>query len=100
MTVEKTNADGITVFALEGKLDAVSAPQFQAELIEEFKTVKNITLDCAKLTYLSSAGLRVLFIGDKTAKSLGGRMALKDVPDKIMDIIVMTGCKKIMTFEK
>ncbi|MDR0653034.1 MAG: STAS domain-containing protein [Synergistaceae bacterium] len=100
MNIEKTNADGITIFALDGKLDAVSAPQLHTELLEELNTVKNVTLDCAKLTYLSSAGLRVLLAGDKTTKSLGCKMTLKGVSDKIMEILVMTGFEKILTFEK
>lgn len=99
MKIEKSNDNGACLLALEGKLDALTAPELQTKLIAEIEDSKNVVLDFSKLTYVSSAGLRVLVIGDKAAKAAGGTMTVKGVPEKIMEIFAMTGFKKILTFE-
>ena len=50
MTITK-NRDGSTLtVALEGRMDAVSAPQLEEALKAEYETITDLTLDLEKLT--------------------------------------------------
>ncbi|HBU12906.1 MAG TPA: anti-sigma factor antagonist [Clostridiales bacterium] len=91
MTIDKTQGNGKTTFALAGRLDTTTAPQLQDALLPAFDETKDIVLDFAQLAYVSSAGLRVLLIGQKEAKKRGGSMALCHVSEEIMDVLEMTG---------
>jgi len=91
MTIEKKQDNEKMIYALSGRLDTTTAPKLQEALIPEFDTSKNIELDFSGLEYVSSAGLRVLLMGEKTAKAKGGSMTLVHVSEEIMDVFNMTG---------
>ncbi len=46
--------------------------------------------------YVSSAGLRVLLQGEKTAMSKGREMSLTHVSDGVMEVLEMTGFTDIL----
>ena len=91
MTINKSQENGTLTFALEGRLDTTTAPKLQDELIPAFDGSKDIKLDFAKLAYISSAGLRVLLMGQKEAKAKSASMTVCNVSDEIMEVFDMTG---------
>ena len=97
MTVNKTLENGTLTLGLEGRLDTTTAPQLQNVLIPAFDEAKDVKLDFAKLVYVSSAGLRVLLMGQKTAKSKGASMTLIGVSQEIMEVFEMTGFADMLT---
>lgn len=97
MEISKTVDGGITVLALSGRLDTNTAPQLQDVLIPEFDTSHAIELDFSQLSYISSAGLRVLLMGQKTAQAKGSAMTLSHVSGEVMDVFEMTGFSNILT---
>lgn len=99
MNIAKTTKDDTTTLALSGRLDTTTAPQLQETLIPEFDSSKNVVLDFAELVYVSSAGLRVLLMGEKTAKAKGGRFTLIHVSSEIMEVFEMTGFSGILHVE-
>ena len=98
MTIHKTQQDGSLTLALEGRLDTTTAPRLQEALLPAFNEASEITLDFANLIYLSSAGLRVLLLGEKQAKASGKIMALTNVTSDVMEVFDMTGFSNILTF--
>ena len=67
------------------------------------KTIKNneadfLRFDFEKLTYISSAGLRVLLSAQKQMNSQGN-MTLHHVNETIMEIFEVTGFSDILTIE-
>lgn len=96
MNISKTQNDGKTVFSLSGRLDTTTAPELQAVLIPEFDSAKEVELDFKDLVYLSSAGLRVLIMGEKTAKAKKAEMCISHVSPDIMEIFDMTGFTSIL----
>ena len=99
MTITKEQSAETLSFLLEGRLDTTTAPQLQAELIPEFDNARNIVLNFSKLDYVSSAGLRVLLVGEKTAKAKGGRMIITNVSEEIQEVFDMTGFAEILHIE-
>ncbi|MDR0761400.1 MAG: STAS domain-containing protein [Treponema sp.] len=99
MTISKNKAGEKVVLSLEGRLDTTTAPQLQEQLIPEFDTAKYIQVDFKNLSYVSSAGLRVLLMGEKTAQAKGGKMTLVNVSAEIQEIFEMTGFSDVLTLE-
>ena len=96
MTINKTkNGDALTI-ALEGRLDTMTAPELEAELKTALDGVETLTIDMAKLDYISSAGLRVLLSTQKLMGRRGG-MTLTNVGAAIMEIFDVTGFADILT---
>jgi len=87
--VEKRQEKGL-VIEVSGRLDAQSSPQLEARLKELFGAgEKALVFDFAKLSYMSSAGLRVLLIA---FKQLGkGRVVLSGLQGPLVDIIEISG---------
>jgi anti-anti-sigma factor len=99
MTITKNQTADKLSIALEGRLDTTTAPQLQTELIPAFDTVKYIELDFKNLDYVSSAGLRVLLVGQKTAKAKNGKMVIINASSEIKEVFEMTGFSGILNIE-
>jgi len=97
MEIRKTSDNGVTELSLSGRLDTVTSPQLQTELEEALRGAGDIALDFADIAYVSSAGLRVLLAGEKTAKTSGKTMTLKNVSADVMEVFDMTGFSNILT---
>lgn len=99
MTISKTQTEGKTVLALSGRLDTVTSPQLQESLMTEIEASEHVELDFAELAYVSSAGLRVLLTGQKTAKAKNAVMTVRNVSAEIMEVLEMTGFTNILNIE-
>lgn len=81
-----------------GRLDTTTAPQLETEIKESLEGITDLTLDFAKLEYVSSAGLRVLLAAQKTMNKQG-KMVIKNVCDDINEVFEITGFSDILTVE-
>ena len=90
------NGSELTI-ALDGRLDTTTAPQLEKEL-GGLNDVKELAIDMAKLSYISSAGLRVLL---KTQKVMNkqGKMTVKNVNQEIKEIFEVTGFDELLNIE-
>ena len=99
MDINKINNNDKTTLFLSGRLDSATAPKLHDELLPEFDKTLNIELDFSALAYVSSAGLRVLLMGQKTAKAKGGKLTLTNVSEEIIEVFEMTGFADILNIE-
>lgn len=98
MTINKKAQGGELELALVGRLDTTTAPQLETELKRSIDGVTELTLDCAELEYLSSAGLRVLLAAQKVMNKQG-KMVVKNVNETVMEVFEITGFADILTIE-
>ena len=96
MKIGFTHSNGDLTVALDGRLDTTTAPGFESFLAEHYEGVSTLTLDCEKLAYISSAGLRVLLTAQKKMK---GAMKLTNVGELVMEVLEMTGFADILVIE-
>ena len=82
--------------SVEGRLDTITAPDFESALINNSNGVSSVVIDCEKLVYVSSAGLRVLL---STHKRMKGAMKLINVCELVMEVFEMTGFADIWVIE-
>jgi anti-sigma B factor antagonist len=74
----------------------MTAPLLEAEIQGKLEGVTDLEFDFAKLTYISSAGLRVLLSAQKIMNKQG-KMTIKNVCDEIKEIFEVTGFSDILT---
>ena len=98
MNIVKNRQGNELHVALEGRLDTVSAPEFEAVVKNELDGVTLLVLDFIKLQYTSSAGLRTILLAQKTMNKQG-KMILKNVREEVMDVFDMTGLSDLLTIE-
>lgn len=97
MKIEKQINGDEWVIHLEGRLDTATSPALEEEL-SDLTGVRSLVLDFEKLDYLSSAGLRILLIVQKTMMKQGG-LVLRHVNSDIMDVFEITGFASILNIE-
>ena len=90
LTINKLSEGDKVTFLLEGRLDAAGAPQREAELRRELEHATELVFDFSGISYISSAGLRVLLLAQKRMNTQG-RMRLEHVNEAVMDILEITG---------
>src|SRR5262245_64933420 len=73
--------------SLDGSLDGNTAPQLDTDLSTRIRSgVSLMVLDMKGLTYISSAGLRVVFKTSKSLRALGGKVALANRQPQIVKV--------------
>ena len=97
MKINKIMENKKSTLVLEVRLDTLTSQQLQDMLIPAFNEANEIALDFANLVYVSSAGLRVLLMGEKIAKSTNIPMTIINVSDEIMEVLDMTGFSDMLT---
>ncbi|MDR2598692.1 MAG: STAS domain-containing protein [Oscillospiraceae bacterium] len=98
MTITKTQENGKITLTLNGRLDTTTAPSLQEDIVPAIDEANEIVVDFADLTYVSSAGLRVLLMAEKMAKASDKTMILSNISEEIMEVFEMTGFANILTF--
>lgn len=91
---------GNYVMYFEGRLDTSAAPQVEEEMKVLYDcTGHDVILDCTKLEYISSSGLR-LFLGLlKAAKPKGSHVFIKNLSDDLHQVFAMTGFTNLFEFK-
>lgn len=93
----RKNGSEVTL-EVSGRLDTTTTPSLEKTLVEEVAATDALTLDFAKLEYISSAGLRVL-LGAQKKMQKEGSMKLVGVCEEVMEVFEMTGFADILTIE-
>ena len=89
MNIEIKEQNGSYIGILTGWIDTAEASQF----LEDLKTLmananKSIELDCAKLEYICSLGLRGV--------AKGGSLILTHVQGEVQKILILTGFNRLL----
>lgn len=99
MRFEKNEDGTVLTLTLDKKLSAVTAQQLEKELKERLVGVKDFIVDMAKLAYISSAGLRVLFRAQEQISSRGVMRIINAVPE-VMRIFETTGFSDVLNISE
>jgi anti-anti-sigma factor len=84
--------NGVLVLKPHKRMDYLTAPSFEEQSVAFLANGHNkIVVDCSALDYLSSAGLRVLLILAKKAKSAGGAMVFCSAGNTVKDVLEVSG---------
>lgn len=88
----------VDVLQPEGRLDATTAPGFEAELRERAETgTGGLVIDFAHVDHISSAGLRALMVGLMTFARQKRKFVVAGPSADVMEVITLTGFDKVLT---
>ena len=91
MQIEVTPKGQAAIIVIVGEIDGKTAPQAQAELQPVIQQYQTVVLQMSSVTYLSSAGLRMLLLVYRQAAAKEGKVVLVGLSEEIMDTMSMTG---------
>jgi anti-sigma B factor antagonist len=91
MDVNVETRQNAQVVTIAGEIDGSSAPQAQAVILAQVGEGAKVVLDMTGVTYMSSAGLRMLLLAYRTVNSKGGKMALVGLSSDLKDTMSVTG---------
>jgi len=94
VTIQVQEHDGVPVAAISGEIDGKTAPQAQAELAPVLARSGRLLLDMTQVTYMSSAGLRMLLLLYRQAAARDGKVVLVGLSEQIRDTMSITGFLK------
>ncbi len=96
MQIEFEQKETHTLVNVVGKLDSVTSTDAEAKLKEIFGLDnKTIIINFENLDYISSAGLRVLLILEKKAKTSNIKMVFCGFKSKVLDVFLVSGFDKL-----
>lgn len=98
MIINKKNEHGTLYFAPVGRLDTITASEFESELMSSLDGVTSLVLDFKDVAYVSSAGLRVILKAQKRM-SADGNMKISGANAIVMEVFEVTGFADILTIE-
>jgi anti-sigma B factor antagonist len=92
MDIIETRHQEITIFSLAGRLDSGSSTELDKRIVQTIESgIYNIILDCQKLDYITSAGLRVVVKTAKKLKLEAGRIVLCAMADYVKEVFEIAG---------
>lgn len=88
------------VMEFEGRLDTAAAPQTEKD-VEVLKDCMghDIVLDCTKLEYTSSSGLRIFLGIKKNAQAKGSRVFITGLGEELQKVFAMTGFTNLFEYK-
>ena len=97
MTITKNQNGSAFTLSVAGRLDTVTSPELE-NAIQGLGEATELTVDFAKLEYISSAGLRVLLSAHKNFAKKGG-LTIINVNETVLEIFDVTGFKDILNIK-
>ena len=80
------------VLHVAGAVDSNTAPELQEALLRAAEAPSGgVELELAKVSFMSSAGLRALLLASKALQKRGERLKLSNVPLPIRNVLNLTG---------
>ena len=98
MIVTISKQEDKTLVELNGRIDSTNADKFQQEM-EPLMQGDNldIDVDCAGLTYISSQGLRVFLLLQKSVMARKGKLVMHNMKPLVKEVFDITGFSNIIT---
>lgn len=99
MKITKENSQNELTLSVAGRIDTITSKELDTEIASEMGTFNSMVMDLSDLTYISSAGLRILIATQKKLKASNTPFVIKNVNEPVGEILRMSGIDKILTIE-
>lgn len=97
MQINREDRGGVRIFAPSGRVDSNTSRELEQALLPTFEEGGKVIVDLSQVTYISSAGLRVLLMAAKQSKATGTPMALAGMTKPIQEVFAISGFAKLFT---
>ncbi|MEN9774553.1 MAG: anti-anti-sigma regulatory factor [Pseudomonadota bacterium] len=84
-------------FTVTGRIDAASAPQVERDLLAAIEqSGPHLIIELSQLSYMSSAGLRVMLVAAKRARADGGKAVIQAAQPAVAEVLRMSGFDRVI----
>ena len=92
MEITRKKDENTVILAINGRMNAVTTPEFEKILSEMISTGENsFLINLNSLEYISSAGLRSILAGAKKLKETGGELMFSGLQGAVEDVFKISG---------
>jgi anti-anti-sigma factor len=96
MEINARKEKGIQIVSVKGRIDAITAPEFENNLSELIsKGARTFLIDLSGLEYISSAGLRSILTGAKKLKEEKGELCFTGLQGPVEEVFKISGFHSI-----
>ena len=97
LTIDGERKSGTLIARASGRIDGSNAREFQ-DALETFleNEVSSLVLDLENLSYISSAGLRVILLVSKKLQRASAKFGVCSLSDSISEVFQISGFDKII----
>lgn len=96
MEIIKNLNNGELTVVLKGELNTLTSMDLERELKNSLDGVVLLTFDFKDLSYITSAGLRILQLCQNAMDDQGGKLVIKNVNAEIKEVFDITGFNEIL----
>jgi len=98
MDIVHDTSGGMAVMRLSGRLDTSTSAGVEKTILEQLAAPgSRALLDMRNVVYVSSAGLRVVLVAAKRAKTVQGGLALFGLQPSVQEVFDLSGFSRILT---
>jgi len=98
MHLQESQVGTTLILEPEGHLDTAAAMPLEQEVLQRIDDgARRILIDCSRLEYVNSSGLKVFLIAAKRLDTLGGKIAFCALAPNVQMIFEMIGFNKILS---
>lgn len=91
MAIDRSEPVAVALIELSGDIDGSSAPMVQADVLSMAEPGLKMILNLSEVSYLSSAGLRMLLSVYRQVSTQDGQVVLVGLIEEIQDTMSATG---------
>lgn len=99
LEIKTIKEDKKTTIELTGKLDSTTFSDFENVINEIIDEINELVLDCKNLSYISSAGLRIVLTAHKKMASENKNFVLLNLNEATKEIIDATGLSNFLNIK-
>lgn len=96
-----TEAKGAAlIHRISGRIDTATSPEAEGKLTAELRQGRRVAFDMSAVAYVSSAGLRVVLMAAKLAKTAGGALVLFGLQPTVREVFAISGFDRVVTIHE
>ncbi len=98
MGIETERRGSTLILKADGRVDGANAREFQSDVEAAIEANERaVVMDMEHLSYISSAGLRVILLTAKTLRDQDTKFALCSLSESIQEVFEISGFNKIIS---
>lgn len=92
MNLDPETPSDVAIVRPQGRLDSATSPAFETAVLEHLQGgSQRLVLDLSGVSYISSAGLRVILLAGKKLRATEGRLVLCGLREEVRGVFEMSG---------
>ncbi|MBB6735614.1 STAS domain-containing protein [Cohnella zeiphila] len=97
MNIVTTERDGAIVFSVQGRLDGTHAAEAESAFLKLANEGRSrFVFDFTDMSYISSAGLRVVLVAAKKIRAVQGALVCAGMSEQVTEVFEMSGFLSIL----